>query len=120
MKKKKIMVIERDEAILDIVSTILTEEGYEVKALPTFKFAIEEIELYRPDAIVLDIVEPSPAGTEICQTVKQNVKTKHIPVIVFSTHPKVMQTIKQLCADETVPKPFDIDALINAIEMQLN
>jgi DNA-binding response OmpR family regulator len=114
------MVIENDEAILEIVSTILAEEGYEVNALHTPRFFFNEIERYQPDAILLDIVEPSPVGTEICHALKKNIKTKHIPVIVFFTHPKVMQTIKNVCADEFVPKPFDIDALIKAVEMQLD
>ncbi len=117
--KKKILVIENDESILEMVSYVLKEEGYEVKAFHTQKWLFEHVEAYKPDAILLDVIKPTPEGTEICRTLKANLTTKHIPVIVFSTHLKVMETIKQVCADEVVPKPFDVSELISAVEMHL-
>ena len=117
--KKKVLVIENDDSILEIVSYVLQQEGYEVKAIHTQKWLFEHVEDYEPDAIVLDVIRPTDEGSEICRTLKANPKTKHIPVIVFSTHSKVMETIKQVCADEVVPKPFDISELISAVGMQL-
>ncbi len=118
--KKKILVIENDEALLEIVTYVLEDEGYKVKTLHTQALIFEAIENYQPDAIILDIIRPSEEGTEICRTLKANHKTKHIPVIVYSTHPKVMTTIKEVCADEVVPKPFDVAELVNAVEIQLS
>jgi DNA-binding response OmpR family regulator len=117
--KKKILVMENDPAIIEIVSLILEDEGYEVKALNTESRILEVIDDYKPDVIILDIIRPSEEGTLLCLTLKQNAKTKHIPVIVFSTHPKVLTTLKEVCADDVVPKPFDVAELINAVEMQL-
>jgi len=117
--KKKIFVLENDEAILEIVIHLLTDEGYNVKALNVEEDIFEQIRNYRPDVILLDIVKPSEEGTVICRTLKADTKTKHIPVIVLSTHRKVAETIKNVCADDVISKPFDIEDLINTIKIQL-
>lgn len=114
--KKKILVLERDEAILEIVSHVLVDAGYDIKALNAEDGIYEQITAYQPNAILLDIIAPSTTGTEICNKLKKDKKTRHIPVIVYSTHAKVTQTIKQDCADEVLPKPFDIDDLLSVIE----
>ncbi|PAW95385.1 hypothetical protein CKK33_18525 [Mucilaginibacter sp. MD40] len=118
--KKKILVMENDQAIIEIVSLILEDEGYEVKALNTESRILDVINEYKPNVIILDIIRPSEAGTLLCLTLKENPKTKHIPVIVFSTHPKVLTALKEVCADDVVPKPFDVAELINAVETQLH
>ena len=117
--KKKILILERNEDILELVSYVLKDEGYNVKGLSTEKRIWEEIEDYKPNVILLDIIKPSEEGTKVCTMLKKNIETKHIPIIVFSTHPKVLTTIKEVCADEVIPKPFNISELVNAVEMQL-
>ena len=114
--KKKILVMEKDDSILEIVSYVLKDAGYNVKALNAEDGMYEQVITYKPDAILLDIIAPSTKGTEVCNTLKEDQKTKHIPVIVYSTHAKIAQTIKQVCADEVLPKPFDIDELLGVIE----
>jgi DNA-binding response OmpR family regulator len=118
--KKKIFVVENDDSILEIVSSLLTEEGYDVKALRTDKGIYEQIEHYKPNVILLDVIKPTDEGEELCRTLKADSRTKHIPVVVMSTHSKVAETIKSVCADEIVPKPFDIFDLLNTIQMQLS
>ncbi len=117
--KKKILVMEKDGSILEIVTYVLQDAGYDVKALSSEVGIFDHIERYKPHAILLDIIAPSTIGTEICNKLKVNEKTKHIPVIVLSTHSKVTQTIKQVCADDVLPKPFDVEELLNAIEAQV-
>ncbi|MDP9047595.1 MAG: response regulator [Bacteroidota bacterium] len=117
--KKKIFVVENDESILEIVASLLICEGYDVKTRRTAEGIYEQIEQYKPNVILLDIIRPTDVGTELCRTLKADRRTKHIPVIVMSTHNKVAETIKSVCADEVVPKPFDIFDLLNTIELQL-
>jgi DNA-binding response OmpR family regulator len=117
--KKKILVFERDAAILEIVAYVLIDEGYHVKALDSSSSIFEAVVEYMPDAILLDVIRPTEEGAEVCQMLKKHPKTKHIPVIVYSTHPKVLATIKQVCADEVLPKPFDISVLVDTVETQL-
>ena len=118
--KKKIFVVESDEAILEIVASLLADEGYDVRAARPAESIYKQIERYKPNVILLDIIRPSDRGTELCRSLKADVRTKHIPVVVMSTHAKVAETIKSVCADEVVPKPFDIFDLLNTIQMQLS
>ena len=112
--------MDNDDTILDLVTSLLVEEGYAVKALNTEAGIVEEIEQFKPDLILLDIIKPTEKGTEVCRLLKVDKRTKHIPVVVLSTHTKVTETIKSVCADEVIPKPFDIFDLLNTIELQLS
>lgn len=116
--KKKILVIEKDEYVLDVVTLILEEEGYHVFTSLTENGMIDKIRLLKPDAILLDIVRPSIEGTELCRLIKKTEDIKDIPLIILSTHPQAM-AVKELCADEVVPKPFDIGLLGRVIHKQL-
>ncbi len=118
--KKRIFVVEHDAAILEIVGSLLVAEGYDVKASRGDEVIYEQIERYKPNVILLDIIRPTEQGTELCRTLKADKRTKHIPVIVMSTHSKVAETIKSVCADEVIPKPFDIFDLLNTIQVQLS
>ena len=66
----------------------------------------------------MDILKITDEGTELCRKLKEEDGTSHIPVIVLSTHPQI-QKVKDVCADEIVEKPFDIDGLLEVIEEQL-
>jgi len=117
--RKRILVVENDSEILNILSYILVDEGYQVKSLCSLEGFIELIHSYKPDAILLDIIIPGVEGTEICKTIKSTETTKHIPLIVLSTHPTVAASIKEICADEVISKPFDITDLIQILGDQI-
>ncbi len=117
--KKRILVVEKDRAIQEILDYILSEEGFTVKTLGSIEYILEEIINYRPHAILLDIILPGVEGIEVCKSIKTSSNTKHIPVIVISTNPQVTATIKEVCADEVISKPFDLDDLISVIKEQV-
>jgi DNA-binding response OmpR family regulator len=116
--KKKILVVENDADICMILSHILSEEGYEPIICNDYQDVFENIRRHNPDVIILDVIRPTEAGTELCRTLKSAESTKHIPVIVLSTHARI-EEVKQGCADEIVKKPFDIDTLVVAVKQQL-
>jgi DNA-binding response OmpR family regulator len=116
--KKRILVIENDRDIRDVLSLILTEEGYKVSAFGTERDIFNHIRDFEPHVILLDIIKPTLEGTELCRAIKAAETTKHIPVIVLSTHLKI-ESVKEVCADEVVPKPFDVPQLLKAIEGEL-
>ena len=117
--KKKILVVENDKEILNILSYIFNDEGYEVKSLQSLEGLIETIHTFTPDAILLDIIVPGVEDTEICRSIKSAETTKHIPLIVLSTHPIVAATIKEICADEIISKPFELCDLVNIVNKQI-
>ena len=116
--KKRILVVENDKDIRDILSIILIDEGYQVRVYGTEEHIFDHIRDFKPHVILLDIIRPTVEGTELCRSIKAAETTKHIPVIVLSTHLKI-ESVKEVCADEVVPKPFDVPQLLKAIEGEL-
>ena len=116
--KKKILVVENDRDIREIISHVLDDEGYEAILCLAESAVIDIIRLSMPDAILLDIIRPTEQGTELCRALKEVETIRHIPVIVLSTHPKIA-SVKEVCADEVIAKPFDIDTLLEVVKEQL-
>ena len=116
--KKRILVVENNKDILELITLVLDEAGYKIDAFTNETDIFERIVSFQPDAILLDIVQPTAQGTELCRQIKEAKGTSHIPVIVLSTHPQI-QKVKDVCADEVVEKPFDIDGLLEILEEQL-
>jgi DNA-binding response OmpR family regulator len=116
--KKKILVIEKNQSIIEIIAIVLTSEGYDVRLSQTETGILDQILEYQPDAILLDIVFPSEEGTELCRTIKATESIKNIPVIVLSTYNKI-EKVKEICADEVIEKPFDISFLLETVKSQL-
>lgn len=113
--KKRIVVVERERDILEIVTHILTERGFHVIPYQSEQGIFENIVDIMPDAVLLDIVSVSEVGTELCRKIKKFEKTKDIPVIVLSTH-RMAHVVKEMCAEEVISKPFDVDQLISTVE----
>ncbi|MFD0941284.1 response regulator [Pedobacter boryungensis] len=116
--KKRVLVVESNKDILELISIVLEEAGYKISLYRSEKDIFEHIVEFKPDAILLDIVKPTLEGTELCRRIKEAEGTNHIPVIVLSTHPQI-ERVKEVCADEVVPKPFDIDTLLETLNDQL-
>lgn len=116
--KKRILVVENNKDILELISYVLDDAGYEVNSSISERNIFDQILAFQPDAILLDIVKPTLEGTELCRQIKEAEGTSNIPVIVLSTHPQI-QKVKDVCADEVVEKPFDINGLLEVLKDQL-
>jgi two-component system phosphate regulon response regulator PhoB/two-component system alkaline phosphatase synthesis response regulator PhoP len=117
--KKRILIVEKDKGIREVLDYLLTDEGFDVKSFSHLDGIINHIEEYDPQVILFDIVVPGVEDSDICRLIKTSKTTKHVPVIVLSTNPKVTATIKDVCADEVISKPFDIEELLETIENQI-
>ena len=75
----------------------------------------------RPDVIVLDIQMPGGTGIAVLKQLKTSTKTSQIPVVVLSgsIDPQTIPTVKDLGADEFLPKPVDLDKLYDALSRLL-
>ena len=109
-KKKKVLFVDDDPDIRDIVSFILEDEEIELLNLaelpPTV--AIAEVE---PDLILLDEWLPEKKGSEFCLELKSKKHTAHIPVILISAVGGLETIARNCSADGFVNKPFDIEQL---------
>ena len=117
--KGTIFVVEKDPSLLELLTLILEEKGLSVLTASPFEDPLSAILQARPDVIILDVIRVTEEGTALCVELKQQEATKDIPVVVLSTHPRAAQ-VKDVCADEVILKPFDIDELFEAVSQQLN
>ncbi|WP_256011657.1 response regulator [Desertivirga xinjiangensis] len=112
--RKRVLVFEQDRDILEVVSYVLIEEGYDVAGFSSEKEVLENLGKEDPDLILLDVQHITPEGTALCEKIRKDQQFGHIPIVVLSTHMKASK-VKEVCADDVVGKPFDIDMLLEVI-----
>lgn len=112
---KKVVVIEDDIDTINIVDIILRDEGFAVITINR-DITIEEIALIKPNLVLVDYLLPFIMGNKLCAEIKNNPKTKTIPVILYSANVLAPKVAKECNADAFIPKPFDLDDFINVIK----
>jgi DNA-binding response OmpR family regulator len=117
---KKILVLDDDLAILEVLKDTLEYSGYAVSTLSAGDAVFETIQEYHPDLILLDVMLAEHDGREICRSIKQTHDSANIPVILISATHDLSKSLQQQGApDDFVAKPFDLDNLLGKIEHQL-
>jgi DNA-binding response OmpR family regulator len=111
---RKIIIVEDDAAISDIIRIILTKNGYVVEEYLEGKSVIEYTRSW-PDLFLLDKQLTDMDGLDICRHIKQQAETKDIPVIILSATPDLDQLAKEAGADAYIEKPFTAGHLLNTI-----
>src|SRR4051812_10126458 len=115
--RKKIMVIDDDSDISDLVELILITKGFNVHLHPNGSNVQEIVTSYNPDLILLDIQLGDESGIEICKQLKTYC---NIPVILFSAQVNEIPAVTESGADALLEKPFEINRLVDTIEHHLN
>ncbi|ETZ24364.1 response regulator transcription factor [Pedobacter sp. V48] len=120
MASKKIMIVEDDEAIIDILTLILYDAGYDVVALKTSK----EAENYLTGDLGLILLDlrlrgSDKSGSAICELFKSRSNMQHIPILILSAERDIAEIAGKCGADDFIQKPFDIDHLITKVEYHL-
>jgi len=114
---KKIIVVDDDEEVLDTIQLVLEIGGYEVEPLSSAEGIYETVNSFNPDLIILDIVLGKIDGRTICNEIKTEPKTKHIPILMMSGLYKEEEiNLLETPPDDFMPKPFKIDVLLEKIE----
>ncbi len=115
---KKVLVIDDDESILEVVQLVLEAEGYEVETASSGRY-IHRLLQSPPDLIILDILLSGEDGRNICSYLKSEELTQNIPVIMFSAHYKgdISHILNQSKADSFLAKPFDISDLTHLVKL---
>lgn len=115
---KHILVADDDEAIVEAISMVLEDEGYEVSS-ECEGGKLKQL-LNMPDLILLDIWMSGTDGKEIAIFFKSQESTCHIPIIMVSANRDGEAIAKEVGAEGFIAKPFDIDDLIGEIERVLS
>jgi putative two-component system response regulator len=108
-QKEKILVVEDDVMNNRLLTTVLNRLGYSVETAYDGISGMEKVETFLPDLILLDLNLPRLNGFEVARRLKQNEKTKIIPIVVVSSFSEVENRINALeaGADDFLAKPID-------------
>ena len=116
MSKLTVMIVDDDADTLDVITTLLTDAGYEVVAGKdiTTLYAIEK----EPPALLLidNWLSGDKTGHDICYQLKQNPATAGIPVLLISATANLADTAERCQADGFICKPFDVDELLGQVK----
>ena len=120
--QKKILIVEDEESLLKLESILLTTKGYLVQGATTGLAALEAVAAEAPDLILLDIMLPELDGFEVCERIKKNPKTRHIPIILLTAKktPEDLSRGEAVGADQYITKPFKSAMVMETIERLLD
>ena len=113
MGKGRILVVEDDSDISNMLRIYFTSQGFETVVAGRGGEALERCRQQMPNVIVLDIMLPDIDGYEVCQRLRTNLRTSHIPIIFLTQKDERSDRIAglELGADDYITKPFDIEEL---------
>lgn len=117
---KKILLVSSDEDFADRLSRRISTHDYEVEIVTTGKAALEKA-LESPSLILLDMGLTDISGHDVCQKLRENKETNHIPMIMLTAEKVFYENIKGLYigADDVLKKPFELDELLARMEAVL-
>ena len=116
---QKILVVDDDKDLLEMVEMTLSRLGYHITTLAKGSGFFNIVESTRPDIILLDIFLGDADGRNLCYNLRLQPAYQKIPVILYSAGYVPLSTIAHSKADEFIIKPFDIQFLIEKIKVLL-
>jgi len=115
---KKILIVDDDKAIADVLAIQLKELGYETEYVNDGVAALNSAHSNRPDLIILDVMLPQMDGFKVCRLLKFDCNFNKIPIILFTSLSEETngKTGEEVGADAYFPKPFEMDKLLAKIK----
>jgi len=118
---RRIIVVDDNEDILEIVKLILEGYDYEVVTLADGSLLVDNLKEFKPDLILLDVMLGNMDGRELCKIIRSNDETKHIPIIMVSASHNLSERLIGMGSNtDFLAKPFDISELINKVALSLS
>ncbi len=113
MGKGRLLVVEDDHDISNMLNIYFSGLGYDVDIAPRGEVALDKTRQLMPHLIVLDIMLPDIDGYEVCRRLRINTRTSHIPIIFLTQKDERSDKLQglELGADDYITKPFDIEEL---------
>jgi CheY-like chemotaxis protein len=113
---KRILVLDDNQDILDIVNETLTYEQFEVQGTTMGSAVIPLMEEFAPDLVILDYRVADINGGEICKNIKSHPKFSAIPVIIFSAYINKDDELFAYGCNAVINKPFDLIELVDKVQ----
>jgi len=112
---KRILVLDDNQDILEIVHETLTYEQFEVKSTSESIDVIPLLEGFQPDLVILDYRVSGTNGGELCRQIKSHPKFGDTPVIIFSAYINHQSDLFAYGCDAIINKPFDLTELVEKV-----
>ena len=111
----RILLVDDDDSIRQVVTVFLTDEGYDVAGAADGQAALNQVETFKPDIILLDLRMPVMDGWEFVRLYR-DLPGPHAPIVAFvaALHPRAVQ--EEIGAAALLEKPFDLDDLLVALD----
>jgi two-component system phosphate regulon response regulator PhoB len=121
MPKERILVVDDEADVRELVRYNLTREGYRVTCVSTGEAALDRAAKDLPDLVILDWLSPSVVGLEVCRRLKTEAKTRHIPVLMLTAKTEEADVVSglELGADDHMTKPFRPRVLLARVKAVL-
>ncbi len=118
MAKKRLLIVDDEPQICQLVKDVLEENGYTATTAHSTDEAFQKLKFTLPDLILLDVRLPTIGGLEFCRQVKQDVRTKRIPIIMLTVQDTETDKVigLEVGADDYLTKPFGNRELLARIK----
>jgi two-component system phosphate regulon response regulator PhoB len=121
MSKPKILVIEDERALVEVLSYNLEREGFEVMVAHDGQDGLRQAQIKLPELVVLDLMLPLKGGLEVCRELRLGTRTREIPIIMVTAKAEESDQLVGFAtgADDYVTKPYSIKVLVQRIKKEL-
>lgn len=116
---KKVLVIDDDKDVLDVMQEALEYGGYAVQTTDRSDNVFELIASFDPQLVLIDFMLNGANGGEICHEIKTDKRTGQLPVVIVSAYSRVILSLGNYGCDGMISKPFDLDNLLSTVEKHL-
>ena len=117
--KKSIYILDDNDDIRDLIIHFLSEENFEVTGFSTVEDFRKAILFGNPDLVILDVMLTDGNGIDLCDELKDNRATQHIPILIMSADDKYSNAKKECETEDFINKPFDVDEFIDKVNEHL-
>jgi CheY-like chemotaxis protein len=117
---KRILVLDDNQDILEVVHETLSYENFEVKSISESSEVIPLVADFHPNLVLLDYRVSGTNGGELCRQIKTHPLYKNIPVIIFSAYLNHADELMAYGCDAIINKPFDLSELVDKVNNLIN
>lgn len=120
-KKQKILVVDDEPHIVNLIKLTLSGDKYEVFGAYSGLEAIKFAKQIRPNLIILDLMMPNIDGYQVCEEVRKDPKLTNTPIMILSAKSQLVDKFKSINvgADDYLVKPFDPEELLKRVKVNI-